>query len=596
MRLYKQWWTWVLGLVLLLGMLMPPVVGQAAVDQEIHAIDVQVDLHRDGSATIHENWSMTTKEGTEIYKPLNLARGQKLSDYTVSMDGQAFTYNDDWDVDDSFGQKAGTYGYNDKEELNWGITDYGRHQYTVSYTITPFVMQTTTDQMIFWQFINEGLAVPPESIKITLHSDLGAMTPDEHYNVWGFGFTGETRFSAGDIIAESTYRLTADGKGVLLVHIPNGAFQSPLPMKQSFDDYAKSAFAGSSYNYQDYQKRETLLSGGNMPMTLKEKLMAFGGIALVVVISGAFIVGMLQLFYQGHMHKKGQRRYYPSLKRRSQDLQGVYYRTLPTPNVFAGYCLLKDLAVKDLDNHYFTVALLTLVQAGAVNLSEDPKGQPALRLTEAALPTTPGVIPVWTLLKEAMRVAGNEGLLTQKQLEHYMEDHTQAVVTYIEEVTQLSKDFLKEAGWAKSPYAVKKKTLRDWADEAVSVPLTEAGFTGRDHYVAFYNYLKDFSLINERGANEVKVWDQLLIYAAALGIADEVAKTFAALDPQFVSHSALLTPQFSLLDYYLWSNVMHHSYLEANFPSASASAGLGGGTSFGGGGGSFGGGVGGGAR
>ncbi|MDO4670768.1 MAG: DUF2207 domain-containing protein [Aerococcus sp.] len=578
-------------------LVVPWGVAKGAVDQTIHDIDVSVDLHPDGSATLSEVWDMTTKEGTEIYKPLKLVSGQRLEDYTVTMDGQPLQYNDDWDVDASFEEKAGTYGYNDEEELNWGITSYGRHQYRATYTITHFVMQTTTDQMIFWQFINEGLAVPPDHIKITLKSDVGPMTPEGQYNVWGFGFQGETSFNDGMIIAESTHALSGKGKGVLLIHIPSGTFSGAKQMNRSFDDYAKSAFEGSRYNWKDYKNRNTLLKGGEMPKTLIEKI----GTVIIAGIGGLFALLGVSAFIFGirreYKRKKGKNKYYPSLKARSQQLQGEYYRDLPTENVFDGYLLLWDLSLKDLGNKYFVVALLILVRDKAMQLTTDEKGKMAIRmLNEDYEPDDDVLSFLWSLLKEAMRVEGSEGLLSEKGLKHYLKGHTNDLLKYVTKIEMQSKAAADRNQWENSLAAHKKPTLKDYVDQVVKLPLSEKGFTVRDNYVRFYNYLKDFSLLNEREVQEVALWDQLLIYAAALGIADEVAETFAHLNPQFVEQSAIITPHFSMMDYYIWSNLIDNFYVESALTSASSSAGFGGRTSIGGGGGSFGGGFGGGAR
>lgn len=95
------------------------VAPQSVFANEINAIDVDVTLQSDGSALIREKWDMNTDEGTEIYKGLNLEGVQDISNFTVSMDGQPLEEQASWDVDDSFDQKAGTYGQN-SNELNWG--------------------------------------------------------------------------------------------------------------------------------------------------------------------------------------------------------------------------------------------------------------------------------------------------------------------------------------------------------------------------------------------------------------------------------------------------------------------------------------------
>lgn len=43
-----------------------------------------------------------------------------------------------------------------------------------------------------------------------------------------------------------------------------------------------------------------------------------------------------------------------------------------------------------------------------------------------------------------------------------------------------------------------------------------------NHVHMFINYLKDFSLLNERESVNVKIWDELMIWAAMLGLTEVV--------------------------------------------------------------------------
>src|SRR5699024_10281196 len=101
----------------------------------------------------------------------------------------------------------------------------------------------------------------------------------------------------------------------------------------------------------------------------------------------------------------------------------------------------------------------------------------------------------------------------------------------------------------------------------------------------FIKYLRDFSLLNEHEPVNVKIWDDIMIWAAVLGLTDEVYKQFRHLYPAYVDESAystvVITSAISL----------SRSISEAQ--SYSSSAGGGGSSSIGGGGGSFGGGSGG---
>src|SRR5699024_4522141 len=107
----------------------------------------------------------------------------------------------------------------------------------------------------------------------------------------------------------------------------------------------------------------------------------------------------------------------------------------------------------------------------------------------------------------------------------------------------------------------------------------------------YINYLYDYSLLNEHEAVNVKIWDNIMIWAAVLGLTEIVRKQFEK-----------LYPNYSRETIYTGNSIYYSHILSRNISAATRSAatvrtsGGGGFSSTGGGGGSFGGGSGGGTR
>src|SRR5699024_5997051 len=99
------------------------------------------------------------------------------------------------------------------------------------------------------------------------------------------------------------------------------------------------------------------------------------------------------------------------------------------------------------------------------------------------------------------------------------------------------------------------------------------------------NYLQEFTLINERTPQEVGLWDDLMLAAAAFGIAEEVAEQLTVAYPEYQAESVYYHGSF-----FPFFAVQHCS---SSAMTTTASTGSGGATSMSGGG-SFGGGSGGG--
>jgi uncharacterized membrane protein len=116
---------------------------------------------------------------------------------------------------------------------------------------------------------------------------------------------------------------------------------------------------------------------------------------------------------------------------------------------------------------------------------------------------------------------------------------------------------------------------------------TPEGKEFHDKWKSFENYINDYSLIKERPPASIQVWGKYLIYAAALGCADEVSKNMKEyFDLKQIS-----------IDTFYDSNVVYFAYwggfnhMESSFSSLmhtnTDSGGIGsvGGGGFGGGGG-----------
>jgi len=580
---------------------------QAVFANEINAIDVDVQLQADGSALITEKWDMSLDEGTEVYKGLNLEDVQEISDYTVSMDGQAFTYNDAWDIDDSFDDKAGTYGQN-TNELNWGITSYGDHVYTVSYKISNFITQTSTDQMVYWQFINSDLSPSPESVTVNISSDTQKMNYEDN-RVWAFGFEGKVDITEdGVVTATSSSPLAAENFVTILLRIPDGTYATEFIFEdRTFDSFVEQAFEGSSYNYEDYDPNATYedlqemngAQGADTSIPTSTKIV-FGAIAVGAV--GALGAGTVA-FGKYLSRQKKYRAYYPSLAEMEKRTDGQYYRQAPTENVFQTYVIMDQLIEKDDDlrQNYITASILYLVKHGYITIREEEvKGlfrkqdQAIIYIQKANDPD----VPAARLLKLMRHVADKSGRVTQSGFSEYVEKNYKQIEKFERELTDYSMTYLRANGFVENGIKAKpakEKTDFDIAQETADVPYTDKGFELRDNLVKFKNYLKDFSLLNERSTTEVGLWDELMIYAGAFGIADEVEAEFKKIYPEYTEVSTYSNVPFFYYAYF--GSMMNRSYTDGHTAAtAAASSGGGGFSSLGGGGGSFGGGGGGGVR
>ena len=111
--------------------------------------------------------------------------------------------------------------------------------------------------------------------------------------------------------------------------------------------------------------------------------------------------------------------------------------------------------------------------------------------------------------------------------------------------------------------------------------------------------MSDFTLLSERESKEVALWDDYLVFAALMGIADKVYDEFKKINPDYISmKQESMNTNIDFVDVLIFANTISYvsNYSAISARSAAASAGSGGMGSFGGGGGFSGGGSGGGGR
>ena len=134
-------------------------------------VDMNIFVDKQGNANVSEKWYTILSEGTEGYRTFTKLDNSNITDFTVTDNtGKTYDLIENWNVSDSFQQKAYKNGYHrikDGIELCWGISEYGEKQYTLNYKISNFVKNYKDNvQGIYFNFFNLDQDVGYVSIKI----------------------------------------------------------------------------------------------------------------------------------------------------------------------------------------------------------------------------------------------------------------------------------------------------------------------------------------------------------------------------------------------------------------------------------------------
>ena len=130
----------------------------------INKISMDIFVDDNGNAQVTEVWNCKTNQGTEVYHPYYNLGSSKISNLSVSENGQSYTTLSYWNTSGTLDSKAYKCGINtisNGVELCWGISTYGSHTYTVNYSISNFVSELNDSQMIYWTLIPYNFSIYP---------------------------------------------------------------------------------------------------------------------------------------------------------------------------------------------------------------------------------------------------------------------------------------------------------------------------------------------------------------------------------------------------------------------------------------------------
>ncbi|WP_306483184.1 DUF2207 domain-containing protein [Anaerococcus sp.] len=538
------------------------------------SLDMDVTIDKNGVGSVEEVWQIDEDERdyTERYKLIENLRGIKIEDFSLTSSslGKNFSEMNPWDSDLSFEEKAYKYGRSDREdgtELIWGISKYGKNTYELSYKINPVIIGLEDSDMLFFQFVGENFDPKPERVNINIK---GFEPFDRNVKMWGFGLVGDIHNIDGNIVLKSKGEVDYT---TIMLKFPKGYFNTSYKEDKTFDDYANMAVKGSKW-----EESEGEANTDPIPWYVKV-------IAPFVILLGLGSILLGVRANKLHFDENNIRNAH-ALKK-AKTFKDQYFRDIPYPSHIEDTYLLAEKAYhfEISPGNYMNAFILKWIYDKNIEIEANKKNDKNAKIRILDRPSNMGKMEeAFFDIIEKSQEYSKDGLVSNKNIQKYFEENDEITEDFYEDFLPRSRDALKAGDYLKDIRFEKK--FAGTRREGKELEVTPKGISLYENLIKFRNYLEDYSLIAERDANEVYIWDYFLIYAAIYGISDKVFKNLEKTYPNY-SHN-------SVFNYYMITNSRNYSTItQANIASFS-SAGAGGSTSFGGGGGSFGGGGGGG--
>ena len=531
--------------------------GNVHAANRIDSLSMDIFINASGDAHVTEVWNCYATKDTEWYHTYkNVGRSEAKNLVVKDEHNDFFETLTNWDVSQDFygkKNKCGINYINNGFEICFGISEYSaKKTYQVEYDITNFVARLNDSQMAYWTLVDFSQNIGEAYIKI--HSDFRY---EDTLDVWGFGNYGGTCYVYdGYIEMQPNGSLGRDEYMTILIKFPQDTFDvSKNSYNKNFDEYLEMAQEGST----------AYTEGTNVIADIFEVIADLApAIVFVVVFTLAFTSGAAIGKITSRKERKEISRY------------KEYYRDIPCDkNIFKAYYIAYQYNILKKKEDFLGAIFLKWIKEKRMTLQDDSTGKHKnLVLNEIDKEFENKAENRLFIMVEK---ASKDGILERKELEKWADKNYDSLLNWFKRTI----DIMEIEMFGSNVSENMKKAHVD------TTSLKEEAFKLK----GLKNYLTDYTKIDDRGAIEVELFEEYLMYAQIFGIAKKVRKDFEKLYPDMIEQTSIRS--YNDLDY-IWymSNrtVTSASSARTVARASSYSSGGGGFSSGGGGGGSFGGG------
>ena len=548
-------------------------IGNIVEANSIQSISMDIFIDDNGDAHVTETWKCKVTQGTEVYHPYYNLGNSEIKELRVIDGGIEYQTLSDWDISGTLSSKANKCGINkisNGVELCWGISEYGSHTYIAKYTITNFVSETRDAQMIYWTLIPYEFSNSIGNMYIKIHTDFKI---ENTIDVWGYGNYGGTAYVYdGYIEMQSDGSLATDEYMTILVKFPLGTFNASNKLKNNFQFYYNMAEIGATKyinSLKNFFSKDTFFA--------------------------IFMTSIYMWFMCRTTRGKKKDKFEIDYGKKGEKIPKnvTYYRDIPCEkNIYKAYYIGYQYGIIKNNTDILGAIILKWIKDGIIKIEEKESGVLFKKEnTVIVLKETNSEIFTETTEKELFEMlynASEDGYLESKEFEKWCKNSYSKVLSWFDRIMSTQERKLIEEGLIKVEERTKLKIFKNKVKVATSELRQEAL-----ELAGLKRYLNQYTLIKEREAIEVQLFEEYLTFAQIMGIAKKVAKQFKYIYPEIIEQSS-----FASYDYIMFVHMSSHKGISAaqsaKSRAQSYSSGGGGYSSGGGGGGSFGGGGGGG--
>ncbi len=479
----------------------------SALADTIYSVNMDINILEDGTANVKEIWDVKADSGSEWYKTMYELNNSELTNYKVTMDGKELSYKD-WNVNETLSEKSGYYGINYASngiELCFGKTDYKRHTFVISYTLSNYVFNTSDSQVLAW-VIYPKADVNYFSAEISSYYSF----PDT-LEVWGYGYKGYAYVENGVIKVSTESGLYNDYVSVL-VKFPLSTFNTTNidSRYQTFDDVYKVAEEGTfEYDY-----------GTDSSDSIFDIIFIILNFAISFILPfGIVIFGIYQAKKVGYGYINNK-----TISKKNTPM----FREIPcNKDIYYANALIKLNNFGYKESNILGAIILKWVKEKKITFKNKTEG--IFNKETSSIDLTGNPIfdnDLEKQLFDIMYTASKDGILETKELEKWCKKNYSKFFNLFKKIENRKIDELEEQGHIykrKNKQECKKKNVMD-----------DIIYEDSKKLYGLKLYLEEFSKMDTKEVLEVHIWDEYLMFAYLFGIADKVAKQLKNMYPEII--------------------------------------------------------------
>lgn len=543
---------------------------------QIYNIDIEVNIDKKANAFITEKWHVKGTNGTEWYKPLRNLGKSKLTNFTVSMDGEELLMKK-WNINETLQEKSGYYGINytnNDTELCFGKGDFNEHTFILKYQLSNYIFKTQDADVLYWTYLPVLQNVNFKNMSVTIKSYYPF--PDT-LDVWGYGYEGYAFVKNGLIRLQNNENISMNGNYVVaLAKFPLNTFDTNYTVDEfkTFDDVLNTSQRGSTpHTSSDYIDNENthyeVISNSNND---DHDALLMSGIGILSFTSIVTIIGF-SISHIGYGYKNNKKIKYKDIP---------YFRDIPcNKDLYYANALLYLNDFNTNETNIMGAIILKWIKEKKISFIKNQtkflkKEKNSLDLRGNSLFTNENERKLFNMMYNASR----DGILENKELERWAHNNYKKFFNLFKEIKEQEIKKLRMEGHIYKRTDKKECKKKQVMDDII--------YNDSVKLLGLKKFLLNFSSLSEKEVKEIHIWDEYLMFAYLLGIADKVYKQLNKLYPTLLQEYNLDYNTFVIINN--MSRSATHSAQSAKQMAESYSSGGGGFSSSGGGGGSFGGG------